>query len=466
MVRFESINPFNQEILARFEEDAPELLESKLERAGELTAPNVYPFQERLNTLPNLSDLLRQKRDKMARNISLEMGKPIVEARAEIEKCAWLCDYYYEQAECFLRDVELDLNPDIAIRRYEPLGVVLGIMPWNFPYWQVFRFAIPAILAGNSVLLKHAPNCQICAEDIEDLFASAGFRQGLYRNIRLNNERIADLIADPRIKGLSLTGSEIAGKAVASEAGNALKPVVLELGGSNAFILHESADVQKAAKLARAARLMNAGQSCIAAKRFLVPRAMVDEFSSALEKEFRSIILGNPLDENTQLGPLARMDLKEKALSQLEESIRQGAISQYGPSEASEASQANEAGKAGEGLFIQPTILREVNPEMPVFQEEVFAPIASICAYDHWEEAIAISNASKYGLGVSLIGEDWEFLLNQASLFEEGAVFINELVKSDPRLPFGGVKQSGCGRELGPEGIRSFTNLKTIYRKV
>ncbi len=452
ILKMESYNPYKQEFIQKFELDSEQSMDHKMALADALDPLDKnYDLSSRLASVKQLATDLREEKDSHAQVISLEMGKPITEARAEIEKCAWLCNYYYENAHQFLSDQSVDIPDAQAIRRFEPLGIILGIMPWNFPYWQVFRFAVPAILAGNKVLLKHAPNCQLSAERMEHSFQTCGLPKGAYQNIRLTNSQITELIADNRIKGLSLTGSEKAGRSVAETAGKALKPQVLELGGSNAFILHESANPEKAAALAAQARLLNAGQSCIAAKRFLVPKSMETSFLNALTKIFIQYQLGDPLDESTQIGPLARLDLKETALKQINSSLEQGA--------------ELVCGGPGEGLFIKPSILKNVKPSMPVFKEEVFAPIASVYAYSTWDEAVEISNSSRYGLGVSLVGENKEFLLEQASRFEEGAVFINELVKSDPRLPFGGVKYSGYGRELGPEGIRSFTNLKTIYIK-
>jgi len=446
----ESYNPYKQELIQKFELDSKQSLSDKMAQAEALDPLRKdYDLSSRLACIKHLAHILREEQEVHAQTISLEMAKPITESRAEIEKCAWLCDYYYENAHHFLSDQRVEIPGVKAIRRYEPMGIILGIMPWNFPYWQVFRFAVPAILAGNKVLLKHAPNCQLSAEKMEGIFHKSALQKGAYQNIRLDNTQIANLIADDRIKGLSLTGSEKAGRSVAETAGKHLKPQVLELGGSNAFILHESAKVEKAATLAAQARLLNAGQSCIAAKRFLVPKSLEQPFIKALEKVFVKYKVGDPTDDSTQIGPLARLDLKETALEQMDRSIEQGA--------------ELVCGGAGEGLFVNPSILKNVKPSMPVFKEEVFAPIASVCVYNSWDEAVEISNASRYGLGVSLIGEEKEYLLEQASKFEEGAVFINDLVKSDPRLPFGGVKNSGYGRELGPEGIRSFTNLKTIY---
>lgn len=449
---YKSIDPYRLETIAIQAVDAAELLEQKLSLAQQLDFNSrAYSLEKRLESVKSIVNLLAIRRDSLAIDISREIGKPLREARAEIDKCAWLCRYYLDEAPNILKDQYLDLGEAQAIRRYEPLGTILGIMPWNFPFWQVFRFAVPAILAGNKVLLKHAPNCVLSAQALQNLFWDSGLPKGAYQAVYWTNEQVEKALEDPRVQGVSLTGSTRAGRAVAQKAAACLKPQLLELGGSNAFILHESALIEKAAELAGAARLLNAGQSCIAAKRFLVPKNKVQEFTDALIRVFKQYKIGDPLQEETSIGPLARPDLKEQAELQVERSLAMGAHLAYG--------------RTGKGNFVEPTILTNIRAEMPVFTEEVFAPVASIIAYSDFEEAIALSNASEYGLGVSLIGEDVEFLLSQTSRFQEGAVFINELVKSDPRLPFGGLKSSGYGRELGPEGLLSFTNLKTIYRK-
>lgn len=448
MDSYKSINPYTGKLLGEFPLHSNKELEGLLNRALHSSALSLV---ERLEKIKTLAAGLKEKRRVVAEKMSQEIGKPIREALAEVDKCVWLCNYYLEHSEGILKEEELDLGEARATRSYSPLGIILGIMPWNFPFWQVFRFAIPAFIAGNRILLKHAPNCPISAQAIEDLWREAGIKEGFYQNLRLNNTQTAALIADRRVRGVSLTGSEKAGRAVASAAGKALIPSLLELGGSNAFILHPSAQVEKAAKLASAARLLNAGQSCIAAKRFLVPVALEEDFLRSLKEHFQSYKAGNPLDPNTQIGPLARKDLAEKAKDQIERSTQEGGELILGG--------------AQQACFIEPSIVKVHDRNSPLMQEEVFAPIAAVMSYESWDEAVELSNASDFGLGVSLIGEDQDFLLSQVERFSESAVFINELVKSDPRLPFGGIKKSGYGRELGPEGLRAFTNLKTIYIK-
>lgn len=451
MEYYRSIDPFRHELLAERELDTDESLALKIKIADSLSPYSVeFNSTARKRSLILLGSLLIRDRDSLASMISQEVGKPIKESVAEIEKCVALCDYYSQSFEEVLKDEELVMGPDRAIRRYEALGNILGIMPWNFPFWQVFRFAIPTILSGNRVLLKHAPNCLLTANALKGLFDESGLGKA-YQDIYLTNEQVSLLIKNPKIKGLSVTGSTRAGRELAQQAAQALKPQLLELGGSNAFLIHKSARPGSAAKLASKARLLNAGQSCIAAKRFLVPKEMETEFLKELKLVFESYKMGDPLMADSDIGPLARKDLKDLALDQWKRSINAG-------SEPIKELQA-------EGNFIAPSILKVNNLKAPVFTEEVFAPIASVYAYTDWEEAVRISNSSQFGLGISLVGEDIDFLLEEAARFEEGAVFINELVKSDPRLPFGGVKNSGYGRELGPEGLKSFTNLKTIYLK-
>lgn len=451
MESYRSINPYTEEEFFSYELHSKDEVELKLNQAYEEGLLNGSAnLEKRVEAILNVAEYLASRKMDFAESISLEMGKVLREAASEIEKCIWLCKYYADNAAEFLKEERLELGEDIAIRRYEPLGVLLGVMPWNFPFWQVFRFAIPAILAGNRIIVKHAPNCPHSAELIEEAFHFA-LEESFYQNVRLTHVQVAHLLNDPRIKALSLTGSTRAGKEVAQIAAKNLKPQVLELGGSNAFLLLEDADPSKAAKLAARARLLNAGQSCIAAKRFIVPKDLLPYFREALITEFKKFLLGDPLDPKTDIGPLARPDLAQKVEEQIQQSIAQGAKLWLG-------------GKR-ERNFIEPSILEISTSDNTAFQDEVFGPVAVIIAYESLEEAIELSNISSFGLGISLIGNDLDKLLELSNHFEEGAVFINELVKSDPRLPFGGVKDSGYGRELGPEGIRSFTNLKTIYIK-
>jgi succinate-semialdehyde dehydrogenase/glutarate-semialdehyde dehydrogenase len=405
-------------------------------------------LKERLIFLPNIATLLLENKEEYASIITSEMHKPITQALAEVEKCALLCNYYYENAENFLATKSIKTDASESYVVYEPLGVILGIMPWNFPFWQVFRFAVPTLIAGNTVVVKHASNVPKCAELIESIFNAAGFPKGCYQNLPIPSNKVSDIIANPIIKAVSLTGSEQAGVAVATEAGKHLKKCVLELGGNSAFIILEDANLEKAVATAVNARMQNAGQSCIAAKRFLVHETILDAFIEKFKIAIQNLKTGNPLDRDTQIGSLARVDLAEELEQQVQKSIQMGA-------------QIITGGKR-DGAFFEPTILTDVTPIMPVFKEETFGPVAAITTFKTIDEAIELSNQSEYGLGVSLFTQDVDFIKTKISAFNEGAVFINEMVKSDPRLPFGGIKKSGYGRELAEEGLKEFVNVKTV----
>lgn len=403
---------------------------------------------ERLVFLPKLATILLENKEGYAKVITNEMHKPISQSIAEIEKCALLCNYYYENADSFLATKYIKTEASESYVTYEPLGVILGVMPWNFPFWQVFRFAVPTLIAGNTVVVKHASNVSKSAELIEKLFEKAGFPKGCYQNLSISSQEVAAVIANPIIKAVSLTGSEQAGIAVATEAGKQLKKCVLELGGNNAFIILEDANLDKAVATAVNARMQNAGQSCIAAKRFLVHENIAKEFVDKFKVALQNLKTGNPLDKETQIGSLARVDLAEELEKQVQQSIQMGAQLIIG-------------GKR-ENAFYEPTILTNVTIQMPVFHEETFGPVAAITTFKTIEEAIVLSNESQFGLGVSIFTTDIDFIKTKISAFKEGAVFINEMVKSDPRLPFGGIKKSGYGRELSEEGIKEFVNIKTI----
>jgi succinate-semialdehyde dehydrogenase/glutarate-semialdehyde dehydrogenase len=405
-------------------------------------------LNDRLAYLPALASLLLENKEEYAKAITTEMHKPISQSIAEIEKCAVLCSYYYENSTPFLAPKIIKTEASESYVDYEPMGVILGIMPWNFPFWQVFRFAVPTLIAGNTVVVKHASNVPKCAEFIESIYEKAGFPNGCYQNLSISSQEVAAVIANPIIKAVSLTGSEQAGIAVAAEAGKQLKKCVLELGGNNAFIILEDANLDKAVATAVNARMQNAGQSCIAAKRFLVHENIAKDFVDKFKVAVQNLKIGNPLDKETQIGSLARVDLAEELEKQVQQSIQMGAQLILG-------------GKRN-NAFYEPTILTNVTSQMPVFQEETFGPVAAITTFKTIEEAIALSNESQFGLGVSIFTTDIDFIKTKISAFKEGAVFINEMVKSDPRLPFGGIKKSGYGRELSEEGIKEFVNIKTI----
>lgn len=405
-------------------------------------------LNDRLAYLPALASLLLENKEEYAKAITTEMHKPISQSIAEIEKCAVLCSYYYENSIPFLAPKIIKTEASESYVAYEPMGVILGIMPWNFPFWQVFRFAVPTLIAGNTVVVKHASNVPKCAEFIESIFEKAGFPSGCYQNLSISSQEVAAVIVNPIIKAVSLTGSEQAGIAVATEAGKQLKKCVLELGGNNAFIIFEDAYLDKAVATAVNARMQNAGQSCIAAKRFLVHENIAKDFVDKFKVAVQNLKIGNPLDKETQIGSLARVDLAEELEKQVQQSIQMGA-------------QLIMGGKRN-NAFYEPTILTNVTHHMPVFHEETFGPVAAITTFKTIEEAIALSNESQFGLGVSIFTKDIDFIKTKISAFKEGAVFVNEMVKSDPRLPFGGIKKSGYGRELSEEGIKEFVNIKTI----
>ncbi|MBV2194899.1 MAG: NAD-dependent succinate-semialdehyde dehydrogenase [Flavobacterium sp.] len=405
-------------------------------------------IQNRISFLPQLAKLLLENKEKYAICITTEMHKPISHAIAEVEKCALLCNYYYENAETFLAKKNIKTEASESFITYESLGVILGVMPWNFPFWQVFRFVVPTIIAGNTVVVKHASNVPKSAQLIQSIFEQVGFPKGCYLDLPISSSEVANIIANPIIKAVSLTGSEQAGIAVATEAGKHLKKCVLELGGSNAFIILEDANLEKAVATAVNARMQNAGQSCIAAKRFLVHENIADAFVGKFKVAIQNLKTGNPLEKETQIGSLARVDLAEELEVQVQQSIEMGAKLIVG-------------GNRKEA-FYEPTILTNVTTEMPVFNEETFGPVAAIITFKTIEEAIELCNQSEFGLGVSIFTQNIDFIKTKISAFNEGAVFINEMVKSDPRLPFGGIKKSGYGRELAEDGIKEFVNVKTV----
>ena len=408
---------------------------------------------ERTAALRRTAELLDERQEELARLITLEMGKAIAEARGEIAKCAWLCRYYADNAENFLAPERVETEAVLSYLRFDPIGIVLAIMPWNFPFWQVFRFAAPALMAGNAGLLKHAANVSGCGRAIEGLFRDAGFPEGLFRFLPIGSERVAQLLQHPKVRAATLTGSEKAGRAVAREAGNLIKKTVLELGGSDAYLVLEDADLELAARVCAQSRLINAGQSCIGAKRFIVVEAVHDRFVELFREQLAAARLGDPLDEETQLGPLARPDLRDELHRQVQDSMALGAKCRLG-------------GKipAGKGAFYPPTLLTEVGPGMPAYHEELFGPVAAVIRANDEEHAIRLANDSSFGLGAAVFTKDkarGERIA--AHELEAGSCFVNAFVRSDPRLPFGGVKNSGYGRELSRYGMLEFVNVKTVY---
>lgn len=409
-------------------------------------------IEERMKSLIRVSDLLKERGAKLAELITLEMGKPLTEANYEINKSITAFEYYNENAARFLESYEVKTLAEKSFVVHEPLGVLFSIMPWNFPFWQVFRFAVPALAAGNVIILKHAPNVPQCAAAIEQLFHDAGIMNGVFKNFYLCNEDAARLIAHPVIRGLSFTGSDNTGSYLAELAGKHLKKVVMELGGNDAFIVMEDADVDMAVAGAIKSRSINAGQACNGAKRFLVNKNVAHLFTEKLIGKVNQLIVGDPSDPNTQIGPLARIDLAEKVRNQIARSIADGAVAHYHPYHQNES-----------GNFVAPVVLTQVSPAVTSFKEEIFGPVFSVVEYDKLDEAITLANQSQYGLAASIWTKDKTAALEKISELETGNVFINDIVKSDARLPFGGVKRSGFGRELSEQGIKEFVNVKTVY---
>lgn len=448
-----SINPSNGKLLNDFTEysdhDIVEIVEAV---QADWKNWKETSFAQRKNLMQKAAKVLRENKHEYAKTMTLEMGKPLTESLAEVEKSAWACDYYAEEAEHILADEFIHSDASKSFVSFEPIGIVLAVMPWNFPFWQVFRFAAPALMAGNAAVLKHASNVQGCAAAIESIFRLAGFPLNLFRNLVIKSNQVEAVIINPNIKASTITGSEFAGSRVAMASGKEIKKSVLELGGADAFIVLKDANLKKAAKVAVQARMLNNGQSCIAAKRFIIHQHILEEFLMLINRELDVLKIGNPMNEDIQVGPLARIDLREEIHTQVEETLKQGATLIRG-------------GKfmEGEGYFYEPTIISNLKPSMKLYYEESFGPVFSIFSFDTDEEAIQIANDSEFGLGGSLWTSDLEKGENLARKIESGGIFINGMTKSDPRLPFGGIKKSGYGRELSHYGIKEFVNMKTIW---
>jgi succinate-semialdehyde dehydrogenase/glutarate-semialdehyde dehydrogenase len=448
-----SINPATEELIAQYEEHSDAELENRLKSAEETFAVwRTTDFAQRGERMGRAAKLLRQDRGKLARLMTDEMGKPITAAEAEIEKCASVCDYYGEHAERFLEDRPVETDASKSYVRYEPLGPVLAVMPWNFPFWQVFRFAAPAIMAGNVAVLKHASNVTGVALAIEELFCRADFPAGVMNSLIVSSSKVPQLIRHDAIRAVTLTGSEKAGIAVAEEAGRQIKKTVLELGGSDPFIVLADADPQAVAKQAAKARTINSGQSCIAAKRFLVEQPVADQFEKALAEQMQKLKVGDPRDRGTDIGPLAREDLLDELHDQVTRSLESGATLLTGGKRLDR-----------KGYYYAPTVLAQVQPGMAAFDEETFGPVAAVIRASDRDQLVQLANQSRYGLGASIWTANTNLGEHLATLIETGCVFVNGIVQSDPRLPFGGVKRSGYGRELSDIGIREFMNAKTVW---
>jgi succinate-semialdehyde dehydrogenase / glutarate-semialdehyde dehydrogenase len=448
-----SINPATGEKLKEFQPHEDVDIEKRLKCAT--TAFETYrgePFTKRAQLMISVATLLEREKKELAHTITLEMGKLFRDSVAEIEKCARGCRYYAENAERFLEDEVAQTDAARSYVRYQPIGPVLAIMPWNFPFWQVFRFAAPALMAGNVGILKHAANVPQCALAIEQLFCRAGFEEGVFQTLLIEAKRVERLVVDPRIKAVTLTGSEGAGSVVGSAAAREIKKSVLELGGSDPFIVMPSADFGLAVSTAVKARTINTGQSCIAAKRFFIADKIYDDFLNNFVERMRSLKVGDPFDETTEIGPLASERILNGVHEQVQKTIAAGAKLLTGGNRI-----------AGPGFFYEPTVLANVPKDSPAFREEVFGPVAAVLRVRDAEEAVELANDSRFGLAASAWTNDKIEQELFASELESGMVFINAMSASDPRLPFGGVKRSGFGRELGAAGIREFMNAKTIW---
>ena len=452
---FTTENPASGELIKEFPVwDEAQLEAALTQSAAASVGWQVSTMVERSELMHRAAEQLRARSDELAALITLEMGKLLKEAKAEVEKCAWVCDYYAEQAPAFLADDLIESDASRSLIAYQPLGTVLAVMPWNFPFWQVFRFAAPTLMAGNTGVLKHASNVPQCALAIESIFREAGFPEGVFRTLMISAAQVEGVIRDARIHAVTLTGSEPAGRKVAATAGEVLKPSVLELGGSDPFIILEDADLDLAIPQAVASRFLNSGQSCIAAKRFIVVDTIADEFVARFCAEVEGLMPGDPNDAGTTLAPMARADLRDELHQQVAESVEQGAVAVTGGFPLKR-----------DGAYYAATILDRVEPGQRAYTEELFGPVAIVIRARDEADALRIANDSPFGLGGSIWTADNARGETAARMLQSGCAFVNGMVKSDPRLPFGGIKNSGYGRELSLLGIREFVNAKTIWMR-
>ena len=450
---YQSINPYTGEVIGSYTEYS----DNKVSEIIDKTHQSFLDWKqtdsgERSRLMHQLAEKLLEKKEELAVLITSEMGKIITESVAEIEKCAWLCHHYADHAASMLKEERMESDGTISYVRFDPVGIIYAIMPWNFPFWQVLRFAVPTIMAGNTVVLKHAPNVFGCAEAIENLFTEAGFPEHILSNLIISVEQSDNVIAHPLVQGVTLTGSQKAGRMVASVAGKYLKKSVMELGGSDPYIVLKDAEINHACKTGMCSRMLNAGQVCISAKRFIVEESIFDDFVAEQKSLLEYMVLGDPMKKETEMGPMARPDLLEQIEQQVNESVKMGAELVTG-------------GKRINERFYAPTLLINARKGMPVYDEETFGPVSVVIPAIDAEDAVRIANDTEYGLGASIWTQDIELAEKMAAQLEAGAVFINGMTKSDPRLPFGGTKRSGYGRELSHFGIREFVNIKTVWVK-
>ncbi|MGO2357698.1 MAG: NAD-dependent succinate-semialdehyde dehydrogenase [Mesonia sp.] len=447
-----SINPYTNETIEKFKQDSKSTLSKKIKLADKTFQTWSKTDYARKKTLMlQLAKELKKNKNDYALAITREMGKPISQAVAEIEKCAWVCEYYAANAKSQLKPIEIKTDAKKSYVRFDPIGAVLAVMPWNYPFWQVFRFAVPSLMAGNVCLLKHSTNVMRSAENIQQVFLNAGFPEGCFQNLIIKSSKVEDVIRNKRVKAVTLTGSKAAGSSVASIAAEEIKKSVLELGGSNALVVFEDAKMDETIKTCVQARFQNTGQSCIAGKRLLVHESIYLDFIEGFITEVRELKSGSPEDEDTFIGVMASEKLAKELEAQLTSSVEKGAKVILG-------------GKRSKAYF-EPTVVINVNKKSPLFEEETFGPVMAVTSFKTDMEALDLINRSKFGLGVSIFTADLERAKAMVPHIEDGAVFINEMVKSDPRLPFGGTKESGFGRELSSFGIHEFVNKKTVYIK-
>lgn len=447
---FTSINPYSQKRIKTYRADSPAGLERKLKQADRAFADwSALSLAERVPFLQKVGDTLLANKQQYAELMTAEMGKTLKEAIAEVEKCALTCTFYADQASTFLADEPVETDAQKSYIVYQPLGPILAVMPWNFPFWQVMRFAIPGLLAGNAGLLKHASNVFGCALAIEDVFRKSGLPEGLFQTLLIDSADVEGVLKDQRVKAVTLTGSGHAGASVAAIAGSQIKKSVLELGGSDALIVLADANLEKAAEVAVKSRMQNAGQSCIAAKRFIVEKTVKKQFTERVIEHIRQIKQGDPMDDTTTMGPMARMNLADDIERQCHESVRKGAKLLVGGDRS--------------GCNVQPMLLDQVKPGMAAFDEETFGPLAVLIDAKDEGDAIRLANQSDFGLGSALWTADAEKAERLARQIQAGSVFVNGLMRSDARVPFGGIKTSGFGRELSEAGIREFVNIKTVW---
>jgi succinate-semialdehyde dehydrogenase/glutarate-semialdehyde dehydrogenase len=450
---FSSINPATGSTIERYEAHSPEEVEGRLSRAdAAATMQRRRSIDERASRMQRVAGHLEARAETYGALMTREMGKPLAQAVREVEKCARVCRYYADHAADFLADKPVATDAQRSVVAYEPLGTILAVMPWNYPFWQVFRFGAPALMAGNAVLLKHAPNTVGCALAIEELVREAGFDTYELQTLLIDEPTVADVIADRHVRGVTLTGSVGAGKAVAQQAAAHVKPTVLELGGSDPFIVCADADLDAAVSTGVTARMQNSGQSCIAAKRFIVEAPVADAFVEAFVDAVDALTVGDPTDDLTDVGPMARDDLRDTVHDQVERAVGDGAVALAGGHRLHR-----------DGFFYAPTVLKHVEPGTVAFEEEIFGPVASIVVADDTDHAVSLANDTRFGLGASVWTEDRDKGERIARRLEVGCAFVNSMTKSDPRMPFGGVKDSGYGRELSVHGIREFANAKTVW---